>query len=51
MSARRQLVKDQFAAHAYPRTVHVVDELPKIPSSKVQRYVLRQQRRTDVAGA
>ena len=46
----QQLVKDQFAAHAYPRTVHFVDELPKTPSGKVQRYVLRQRRRTEVAG-
>ena len=37
-------VKEQFAAHAYPRTVHFVDELPKTPSGKVQRYVLRRQR-------
>jgi len=46
----QQLVKDQFAAHAYPRTVHFVDELPKTPSGKVQRYVLRQRRRTEVTG-
>ena len=39
----QQLVKDQFAAHAYPRQVHVVDQLPKTPSGKVQRFVLRQQ--------
>jgi acetyl-CoA synthetase len=38
----QQLVKDRFAAHAYPRRVHVVDQLPKTPSGKVQRFVLRQ---------
>jgi acetyl-CoA synthetase len=38
----QQLVKEQFAAHAYPRSVHVVDQLPKTPSGKVQRFVLRQ---------
>lgn len=38
----QQLVKDGFAAHAYPRTVHWVDELPKTPSGKVQRFKLRQ---------
>lgn len=37
-------VKEQFAAHAYPRAVHFVDELPKTPSGKVQRYVLRRRR-------
>ena len=44
----QQLVKEQFAAHAYPREVHVVDALPKTPSGKVQRYVLRQRRRREV---
>ncbi|WP_433202031.1 AMP-binding protein [Nocardia sp. CA-107356] len=37
------LVKRKFAAHAYPRTVHFVDALPKTPSGKVQRFILRQQ--------
>ena len=45
----QQLVKGQFAAHAYPRTVHFVDELPKTPSGKVQRFVLRQRRRAEVS--
>lgn len=40
----QRLVKTQFAAHAYPRVVHFVSELPKTPSGKIQRYVLRQQR-------
>lgn len=35
-------VKTQFAAHAYPRKIHFVDELPKTPSGKIQRYILRQ---------
>jgi acetyl-CoA synthetase len=47
----QQLVKDQFAAHAYPRAVHFVDELPKTPSGKVQRYLLRQRRRTEVGSS
>ncbi len=38
------LVKTQYAAHAYPRRIHFVDSLPKTPSGKLQRYVLRQQR-------
>ena len=37
----QQLVKTQYAAHAYPRTVHFVTELPKTPSGKLQRFVLR----------
>jgi acetyl-CoA synthetase len=43
----QQLVKDRFAAHAYPRAVHYVAELPKTPSGKIQRYVLRDRRRAD----
>ncbi|WP_052136108.1 AMP-binding protein [Arthrobacter sp. PAMC 25486] len=40
----QRLVKDKFAAHAYPRRVHFVPELPKTPSGKVQRFILRAQR-------
>ncbi|MET7767599.1 AMP-binding protein [Nocardia sp. NPDC005366] len=39
----RTLVKERFAAHAYPRRVHFVESLPKTPSGKVQRFVLRRQ--------
>jgi acetyl-CoA synthetase len=39
----QQLVKKKFAAHAYPRTVHFVPDLPKTPSGKVQRFLLRQR--------
>jgi acetyl-CoA synthetase len=38
----QDLVRRQFAAHAYPRRVHYLDSLPKTPSGKTQRYVLRQ---------
>jgi acetyl-CoA synthetase len=37
----QQLVKTRYAAHAYPRTVHFRDALPKTPSGKIQRYLLR----------
>ncbi|MCC9204149.1 AMP-binding protein [Arthrobacter sp. zg-Y769] len=40
----QQLVKTQYAAHAYPRAVHFVDELPKTPSGKLQRFLLRASR-------
>ncbi|MEO8221556.1 MAG: AMP-binding protein [Specibacter sp.] len=40
----QRLVKNRFAAHAYPRRIHFVPELPKTPSGKVQRYVLRKTR-------
>ena len=41
----QQLVKNQFAAHAFPRTIHIVAELPKTPSGKIQRFLLRQEAR------
>ncbi|HEV7168764.1 MAG TPA: AMP-binding protein [Micrococcaceae bacterium] len=40
----QELVKRGFAAHAYPRRIHFVAELPKTPSGKIQRFILRQQR-------
>ncbi|MCC3289927.1 AMP-binding protein [Arthrobacter sp. zg-Y1110] len=40
----QQLVKAQYAAHAYPRAVHFVEELPKTPSGKLQRFLLRASR-------
>ncbi|GGF14840.1 AMP-binding protein [Subtercola lobariae] len=41
-------VKQNYAAHAYPRRIHFVPELPKTPSGKIQRAVLRQQRREEL---
>jgi acetyl-CoA synthetase len=40
----QKLIKMQYAAHAFPRRIHFMDALPKTPSGKVQRYILRQQR-------
>lgn len=37
----QQLVKQKLAAHVYPRRIHYVPELPKTPSGKVQRFLLR----------
>ncbi|MEI4271082.1 hypothetical protein TEK04_05045 [Klenkia sp. LSe6-5] len=37
----QQLVKTRYAAHAYPRAIHFRDALPKSPSGKIQRYMLR----------
>ncbi|WP_202862451.1 AMP-binding enzyme [Antricoccus suffuscus] len=44
----QSLVKTKFAAHAYPRVVHYVAELPKTPSGKVQRYILRKERTAEL---
>jgi acetyl-CoA synthetase len=38
----RQFVKARLAAHAYPRQVVFLDALPKTPSGKTQRFLLRQ---------
>ncbi|MFJ7773054.1 AMP-binding protein [Streptomyces sp. NPDC097107] len=46
----QRLVKTRFAAHAYPRTIHFTDQLPKTPSGKVQRFVLRERRRAELDG-
>jgi acetyl-CoA synthetase len=35
-------VKRRLSAHAYPRVVEFVDKLPKTPSGKIQRFLLRQ---------
>jgi acetyl-CoA synthetase len=41
----QEWVKRRYAAHAYPRRVHYIDKLPRTPSGKVQRFVLRRQLR------
>jgi len=37
----RLLVRRQLAAHLYPREIEFVTDLPKTPSGKVQRFLLR----------
>ena len=36
-------VKQRLSAHAYPREIAFVAELPKTPSGKLQRFILRNQ--------
>jgi acetyl-CoA synthetase len=38
-----QFVKQRLSAHVYPREIAFVDSLPKTPSGKIQRFLLRQQ--------
>jgi acyl-CoA synthetase (AMP-forming)/AMP-acid ligase II len=45
----QSFVKTRYAAHAYPRTMHFVDSLPTTPSGKVQRFLLRDQRKAELA--
>jgi len=35
-------VKKRLSAHAYPRLLEFVKDLPKTPSGKIQRFLLRQ---------
>lgn len=42
-------VKRNFAAHAYPRRVHFTTIMPKTPSGKIQRFVLKQWCTADLA--
>ena len=44
-------VRTRYAAHAYPRRVHMVASLPKTPSGKIQRGELRRQLRDAAAQA
>ena len=37
----QQLVRQRLSTHAYPREIDFVTALPKTPSGKVQRYLLR----------
>ena len=36
-------VKTRLAAHAYPREIEFVNDLPKTPSGKIQRFILKQR--------
>ncbi|HEX2416950.1 MAG TPA: AMP-binding protein [Micromonosporaceae bacterium] len=47
----QQLVKSEYAAHAYPRQVHFTSALPKTPSGKIKRNALRQRRRAELEAA
>ena len=38
----KDYVKQRLSAHAYPRLIEFVKELPKTPSGKIQRFLLRQ---------
>ncbi|MCG6540691.1 AMP-binding protein [Pseudomonas sp. KSR10] len=37
----QQHVRQRLSAHAYPREIEFVPELPKTPSGKIQRFLLR----------
>src|SRR5207249_10492899 len=41
----QQHVRQRLSAHAYPREIAFVESLPKTPSGKVQRFILRNRER------
>jgi acetyl-CoA synthetase len=45
----QQWVKRNYAAHAYPRRVHFTPAMPKTPSGKIQRFLLKQRRLQELA--
>ena len=40
-------VKSRLGAHAYPRKIEFVESLPKTPSGKIQRFILRGDERAN----
>jgi acetyl-CoA synthetase len=43
----KQLVRSRLSTHAFPREVEFIEALPKTPSGKIQRFVLRNQAREE----
>jgi acetyl-CoA synthetase len=48
IAALNEHVKDRHAAHAHACSIHILDALPKTPSGKVQRFILRERRRDEL---
>lgn len=43
----RQHVRNRLSTHAFPREIEFLPELPKTPSGKIQRFILRNQARDE----
>ena len=41
----QQMVRQRLSTHAYPREIDFVSALPKTPSGKIQRFILRGDKR------
>ena len=39
----RLFVRTRLSAHVYPRHIQFVESLPKTPSGKIQRFLLRRE--------
>ncbi|MCV6589903.1 MAG: AMP-binding protein [Marinobacterium sp.] len=44
----KTFVRKRLSTHAFPRQIEFVQELPKTPSGKIQRFILRNQAREEV---
>lgn len=38
----QEKVKTEYAEFAYPRQIYYLDDLPKTPSGKIQRFIVRE---------
>ena len=47
----QNMVRERLSTHAFPREIEFVDELPKTPSGKIQRFILRKQAEHEAATA
>jgi len=43
----KQLVRKRLSTHAFPREIEFMPELPKTPSGKIQRFILRNKARDE----
>jgi acetyl-CoA synthetase len=48
--ALQQMVRERVGRHAVPRLVEFIDTLPKTPSGKIQRFLLRNANKTSSQG-
>lgn len=44
----KTFVRERLSTHAFPRQIEFVQELPKTPSGKIQRFILRNQAREEI---
>lgn len=47
----QNLVRERLSTHAFPREIEFVDQLPKTPSGKIQRFILRKQAHDEAQSA
>jgi acetyl-CoA synthetase len=43
------ILRKRLSAHAYPREIEFMERLPRTPSGKLQRFILRNQEKAHAA--